>query len=44
MTATVDPAALDLAECLAELDHVRSVCVLGSTARGRGAALSAKLV
>jgi predicted nucleotidyltransferase len=34
MTATVDPAALDLAERLADLDHVRSVCVLGSTARG----------
>lgn len=34
MTATVDPAALDLAERLGDLDHVRTVCLLGSTARG----------
>jgi len=34
MTATVDPAALDLIDRLADLDHVRSVCLLGSTARG----------
>lgn len=34
MTATVDPAALDLAKRLADLDHVRSACLLGSTARG----------
>lgn len=34
MTATVDQAALDLADRLADLDHVRSVCVLGSSARG----------
>jgi predicted nucleotidyltransferase len=34
MTATVDPAALDLADRLANLDHVRSVCLLGSAARG----------
>lgn len=34
MTATVDPTALGLAERLANLDHVLSVCLLGSTARG----------
>jgi predicted nucleotidyltransferase len=34
VTATLDPAALDLADRLAGLDHVRSVCLLGSTARG----------
>jgi predicted nucleotidyltransferase len=34
MTATVDPAALDLADRLADLVHVRCVCLLGSKARG----------
>lgn len=34
MIATVDPAALAVADRLAGLDHVRCVCLLGSTARG----------
>lgn len=32
--STLDPAAVHAAECLAHLDHVYSVCLLGSTARG----------
>jgi predicted nucleotidyltransferase len=34
MTPTAHRAALDLAERLAGLDHVQSVCLLGSAARG----------
>jgi predicted nucleotidyltransferase len=34
MPAVLDPAALNVAERLADLDHVRSVCLIGSTARG----------
>jgi predicted nucleotidyltransferase len=34
MTAAVHPGALELAHRLADLDHVRTVCLIGSAARG----------